>query len=75
MPPSVRDARNLRTHLNLRGRPSPPSIELIVLAAQLGVALEAAILHRELGCEIPDIAERIKRASRLRRIAIEVSSR
>jgi hypothetical protein len=67
---SIRDARNLRTHLDVGGRTSVPSLRLIALAAQLGVILEAAILHRELGLDGAELASRVERASRLRRTAI-----
>jgi hypothetical protein len=67
---AVRDARNLRTHLDLRGGTQPESLRLISLAAKLGVVLEAAILHCELGFDRLDLAVRVQRSSRLRRVAI-----
>jgi hypothetical protein len=63
---SVRDARNLRTHLNAD---RDDHMQLVPLGAQLGVILEGAILHRELGFPSPLIAERIAANSRLKALA------
>lgn len=66
----VKDARNLRTHLNPSPKDEP---DLVLLGAQLAVILEAAILYRELGFESATIAERMSRGSRLRRLAVAAS--
>lgn len=63
---SVRDARNLRTHLN---SDRDDHMQLVLLGAQLGVILEGAILQRELGFPSPLIAERIAASSRLKALA------
>ena len=63
---SVRDARNLRTHLNAD---RDDHQQLMLLGAQLGVILEGAILHRELGFPSPLIAERVAAHSRLKALA------
>lgn len=70
---NVRDARNLRTHLNRPGRNPQTRPDLVLLGAQLAVILEAAILRRELGFSSADIADRLARASRLRRLAVAAS--
>ncbi|MEP7158739.1 MAG: HEPN domain-containing protein [Chloroflexota bacterium] len=67
----LRDARNFRTHLDPRRRSATERLHLVRLTSQLAVILEAAILHRELGFEPTDIAQRVVRASRLRRLAIQ----
>jgi hypothetical protein len=70
---AVVDARNLRTHLDFSRVTAPESRGLIVLTSQLGVILEAALLCRELGLRSSDVAQRVERASRLRRLAVETS--
>jgi hypothetical protein len=67
---AVRDARNYRTHMDPRRRVPGTNLTLVQLAAQLGVILEAVVLHRELGFDSADIATRIERASRMRHVAV-----
>lgn len=67
---AVKDAPNLRTHPDLSSGAQPESLRLISLAAKLGVILGTAVLHRELGFDRRDLAARVQRSSRLRRVAI-----
>lgn len=66
----VRDARNYRTHIDRRRGAPGAELNLVQLGAQLGVILEAVLLRLELGFDPADIASRMARASRLRRLAI-----
>jgi len=65
----VRDARNLRTHLDFTHGSSPANLGLVALTAQLAVILEAAVLVRELGFNDHDAAQRVERGSRLFQLA------
>jgi hypothetical protein len=67
---AVKDLRNSLTHPDPSRARAVPSRRLAQLAAQLGVIIEAVMLHRQLGFTPADIATRIERASRLRRLAI-----
>jgi len=64
----VRDARNVETHPG--DRPGSASLHLVVLQAQLAVILEAVMLRHFFAFGGDDIARRVTRASRLRRLAI-----
>ena len=72
---AVRDARNYRTHMDRRTSAPGRDSELLVLSAQMGALLEAVIMRRELGFDASDVAGRIARASRLRRLAEAAKSR
>lgn len=70
---AVTDARNMRTHLDAHGKKALPPHSAIELQTKVAVLLEAVILQRELGFETADLAQRITRSSRLRRIAIRTA--